>query len=105
MEKTKFFLCLLLSIYSISSTQINLAAFPEEDGIMVLTDETFEEAENTYDFLFVHFFAPWCGICEMSLKDLAKELPEIKKEVSNVGFAKIDGTYYYFNQNSKHDLL
>ena len=94
MEKTKFFLCLLLSLYSISSTQINLAAFPEEDGIMVLTDETFEEAENTYDFLFVHFFAPWCGICEMSLKDLAKELPEIKKEVSNVGFAKIDGTYY-----------
>jgi thiol-disulfide isomerase/thioredoxin len=28
-----------------------------------LTNKDFELAKNQFDFLFVKFFAPWCGHC------------------------------------------
>lgn len=74
--------------------------FPNEDGLLVLTDQTFQCAEDTYDFLFVLFVADWCGMCSMTLNYLKDELPALKKEYPNIGFAKIEATFYreYYNK-------
>ena len=31
-----------------------------------LTKENFNVAKQKFDFLFVKFFAPWCGHCKMA---------------------------------------
>jgi hypothetical protein len=36
-----------------------VASLPAEDGILVLTDDNFDVAINTYKFVFVDFYAIW----------------------------------------------
>ena len=35
-----------------------------ENDILVLTASNFEKALSKYDYLFVMFYAPWCGHCK-----------------------------------------
>ena len=68
--------------------------FPNDEGMIILTDKTFQYAEDNYDFLFVFFVADWCGMCTASLNYLKQDLPKLKQEYLNVGFAKIEATFY-----------
>ena len=40
------------------------AEFAEEDNVLVLTDATLDRALETYPYLLVEFYAPWCGHCK-----------------------------------------
>lgn len=37
------------------------AEFTEEDNVLVLTTDTFQEALDQFKFILVEFYAPWCG--------------------------------------------
>lgn len=34
--------------------------FQEEEDVIILTDENFENALKTFPYLMVEFYAPWC---------------------------------------------
>lgn len=47
---------LLLSLAALSLSQ-----FPEDGGVLVLTDQTIHQALQKYEFLMIDFYAHWCG--------------------------------------------
>mmetsp|Transcript_17721 Transcript_17721/g.12648 ORF Transcript_17721/g.12648 Transcript_17721/m.12648 type:complete len:123 (+) Transcript_17721:98-466(+) len=62
-----------------------------EDGVIVLTDDNFEEELAKYSSLLVEFYAPWCGHCK-KLAPVWEELAESLKDVPNLVIAKFDAT-------------
>jgi thiol-disulfide isomerase/thioredoxin len=74
-----FILLLLLSL----SARDTVAAgedFPRDGRVIDLDDSNFEAALGAIDFLFVDFYAPWCGHC----KRLA---PEVRRTSADLWLA------------------
>jgi protein disulfide-isomerase A1 len=60
-------LLLLLVLAAFASTAAAAAAgeeFPRDGKVIDLDDSNFEAALSSIDFLFVDFYAPWCGHCK-----------------------------------------
>lgn len=63
-----------------------------DDDVYVLTDETFDNFVNTNDYVFVKFYAPWCGHCKKMAPALAKAASMALEELPHVKIAKVDAT-------------
>jgi protein disulfide-isomerase A1 len=58
----KFFALAILVTFGASE-------FTYDADVLVLDENNFEEAKNSFDYLMLEFYAPWCGHC----KNLAPE--------------------------------
>lgn len=71
-------------------------AFPEEDDVVVLDDNSFDQAVKEIDFLLVEFYAPWCGHCQKLAPEYAKTAQVLKTKSSPIRLAKVDATVNQF---------
>ncbi|KAM4697706.1 protein disulfide-isomerase A2 [Rhinophrynus dorsalis] len=64
----------------------------EEDNVLVLNKNNFDKALQTYKFLLVEFYAPWCGHCQELAPKYAKAAETLKTQSADIRLAKVDAT-------------
>jgi len=53
---------LLISLVVIGcAADENEVSFPYENDVMVLDESNFHQAVAKFEYLFLEFYAPWCG--------------------------------------------
>ena len=83
---------LLLSLLAFSQCAIKKWGLEEEeDGIPILDKDSFEPFIEENPYVFVKFFAPWCGHCRKMAPEFSK-LAERMHEEGGVPIAKLDVT-------------
>ena len=78
---------IFLFLFFLSSCEYQ---FPTEKDVIILTDSTFEKAINTYQYLMVFFYAPWCIRCNKFHPEYDEAASILKNE--NLYLAKVDAT-------------
>ena len=82
------FLNLLATLFTCS---LAATEWEVEDGVLVLTQDTFIEALETHEYLLVEFFATWCSACKKLAPEYAMAAQILNsKEGAPHYLAKID---------------
>lgn len=85
MNSLLFVMLLCISLSMQESTLV-------DDGVLELTDETFDAVFSKHSAIMVEFHAQWCAHCKKLAPEYAKAADLLKLQNSDYLLAKIDST-------------
>ena len=65
-------------------------SFPQKDGILILTSETFDEAIKTYPHIAILFYATWCPHCKALYPEIVMALKTQEMQKMGLVFGRVD---------------
>ena len=96
----KYFLILLFLLSYVYTYQ---PSFPKENNVLVLTEQTIDEAISTFPFLIIKFYAPWCPHCQELAPEYASAASSEEMKQLGVTFAKVD-VEFHSKLGDKYDV-
>ncbi|KAG8378414.1 hypothetical protein BUALT_Bualt08G0134900 [Buddleja alternifolia] len=99
----------LLLIISLSLSLVSPSISASEDQfkldgkVLQLDDTNFDAAISNFDYVFVDFYAPWCGHCKKLAPELDKAAPILAGLKPPIVVAKVDADKYR-KLASKHEI-
>ncbi|CAN6235030.1 unnamed protein product [Urochloa humidicola] len=87
-------LLLLLLPLSARATAAAGEEFPRDGRVIDLDESNFEAALGAIDFLFVDFYAPWCGHCKRLAPELDEAAPVLAGLSEPIVVAKVNADKY-----------
>ncbi|CAA0827808.1 Protein disulfide-isomerase 5-2 [Striga hermonthica] len=82
---------LLLTAPSIGASE---SQFKLDGKVLELDDSNFDAAISNFDYVFVDFYAPWCGHCKRLAPELDKAAPLLAGLKEPIVVAKVDADKY-----------
>eukprot|EP01128_Nolandella_sp_AFSM9_P008360 TRINITY_DN4_c0_g1_i1.p1 TRINITY_DN4_c0_g1~~TRINITY_DN4_c0_g1_i1.p1 ORF type:complete len:474 (-),score=177.59 TRINITY_DN4_c0_g1_i1:75-1496(-) len=69
-----------------------VAAFADDSDVFIATSDNFDEMISDNEFVFVEFYAPWCGHCKKLAPAYETVATTLKDQGSKVVIASLDAT-------------